>query len=262
MNNFKQIRVLVADDTAEFGVRIASQLREMDFYAFTRKNDGNIVFESIKKDSPDVIVADLSLTSIDSIALMNMTHELCDQVPAFIITSQINNSFLERQVMESGAAYFLTTPFDTGNLASIIKSVIHKKSPDDCVDIEIIVTNIIHSLGIPAHIKGYHYLRTAIIETANDRTLMECITKKLYPLVAEKYNTTPSRVERSIRHAIDTAWNKGDCPALSEFFGFTINTFRGKPTNSEFIAFIADKLRIEYKTAFKQDSLPSFPSVV
>lgn len=254
MNNYEKIEVLIADDTADNGVRIASQLRSMDFYAYARKSDGKVVFESIQRDLPDVVVADLSLASMDAIALMKMTQDFCEEQPAFIITSQIDNPFIERQVMENGASYFITTPYDAENLASIIKSVIRNKCSDNCTDIEIIVTEIIHSLGVPAHIKGYHYLRTAILEAAKNRSLMDCITKNLYPLVAEKYTTTSSRVERAIRHAIETAWKRGDGTVLSKYFGCTIDTLRGKPTNSEFIAFISDKLRIEHKKALSRRS--------
>jgi two-component system response regulator (stage 0 sporulation protein A) len=167
----------------------------------------------------------------------------------FIITSAIQNSFIERQVFESGAAYFLVKPFEAENLCSIIKSIAQKTASADCTDAEIIVTNIIHKLGVPAHIKGYHYLRTAILEASKDRRLLDSITKCLYPLVAEKYSTTPSRVERAIRHAIELAWDRGNAEVLESFFGYTINTYRGKPTNSEFIALITDKLILQRKSA-------------
>lgn len=182
---------------------------------------------------------------------MRQTREIqTNNKTNFIVTSDIKNSFIERQVMENGASYFLIKPFETESLCSIIKSIIRKNVSDECTDIEIIVTDIIHRLGVPAHIKGYHYLRTAILEAAHNLQLMDCITKRLYPLVAEKYDTTPSRVERAIRHAIEIAWERGDADTLTSFFGYTINTYRGKPTNSEFIALITDKLLLQQKTAY------------
>ena len=116
------------------------------------------------------------------------------------------------------------------------------------INLEIIVTDIIHQIGVPAHIKGYHYLREAIIQSVNDKEMLESVTKLLYPAVAKKFATTPSRVERAIRHAIEIAWDRGDIDTLNSFFGYTINTGKGKPTNSEFIALIADKISLKFKT--------------
>jgi two-component system response regulator (stage 0 sporulation protein A) len=131
----------------------------------------------------------------------------------------------------------------TGNSVSVEYNV-HDNVPDD---IEYVVTEIIHQIGIPAHIKGYHYLRTAILLSVDDNEMINCVTKLLYPTVAKKYGTTSSRVERAIRHAIEIAWDRGDVETLNSFFGYTIHTARGKPTNSEFIALIADKLRLQFK---------------
>ncbi|MBQ8297278.1 MAG: sporulation transcription factor Spo0A [Ruminococcus sp.] len=257
MNN-DSIKVLIADNSAEYGVKMASKLRDLGLYAYTRKKDGDAVFESIRKDQPDVVIADLSLPNLDAIALMQKAHELLPNKTEFIITSAVANSFIERQVIENGAAYFITYPFEAENLSYIIKSVVRKSYSEECVDMEIIVTEIIHRLGVPAHIKGYHYLRTAILEAANNRELLDSITKKLYPLVASKYNTTSSRVERAIRHAIETAWSRGNADTRKAIFGCTINDDRGKPTNSEFIALIADKLRLEYKSSLIRSESSGF----
>lgn len=253
MNN-DQIKVLIGDNSADYGVKIASKLREYGIYAYTRKKDGNVIFEAIQKDMPDVVVADLTLPNLDAIALMNKTDEFLAKKPEFIVTSAIKNNFIERQAIENGAAYFIVKPFDIENLCSIIKSIVRKNVSAECTDLEIIVTDIIHKLGVPAHIKGYHYLRTAILQAVENRRLMDCVTKQLYPSVAQKYDTTSSRVERAIRHAIEIAWDRGNVEVLNSFFGYTVNTYRGKPTNSEFIALVTDKLRLQYKAALNNGS--------
>ncbi len=250
----EEIKVLIGDDTAEYGVSIAAKLRDYGIFAYTRRKDGAVIYESIKNDAPDVAVTDLTLPKLDSIAMIKKLHELTGVKTEFIVTSAIKNNFIERQVIESGASYFIVKPFDAENLCSIIKSLVRRNVTDECTDLEIIVTDIIHRLGVPAHIKGYHYLRTAILQSINDRQLMECVTKKLYPSVAEKYNTTSSRVERAIRHAIEIAWERGNTDVLNSFFGCTIDVYKGKPTNSEFIALVTDKLRLQYKTALRKSS--------
>lgn len=257
MNN-EQIKVLIGDDTADYGVKIASKLRENGIYAYTRRRDGDVIFQAIKNDCPDVVVADLTLQNLDGIALMKKIDELIIKKPEFIITSSIKNNFIERQAIEGGASYFMIKPFEVENLCSVIKSVVRKSVSAECTDLEIIVTDIIHRLGVPAHIKGYHYLRTAILDAVENRRLMDCITKQLYPAVAQQYETTSSRVERAIRHAIEIAWDRGNVEVLNSFFGYTVDTYRGKPTNSEFIALVTDKLRLQYKTAlnrFTENSL-------
>lgn len=245
MNN--KIKVLIGDDSANEGVRIASKLREMGLFSFTRKKDGNVIYESIKKNEPDVVVVDLELPKIDAIALMRKVNENIINKPVFIIISSITNNFIERQVIEEGASYFLVKPFEIENLCSIIKSFIHNDKINECNDIEITVTEIIRRVGVPAHIKGYHYLRTAILESLKNINLIESVTKELYPFVAKKYNTTSSRVERAIRHAITVAWDRCDSEFINSFFGYNIDVSRGRPTNSEFIAFVTDKLRLQIK---------------
>ena len=146
-------------------------------------------------------------------------------------------------------------PFDVNSLGDRIISLVQgtgvKKETSD-QDMEVVVTEVIHQLGVPAHIKGYHYLREAILASLEDKELLESVTKMLYPTVAKKFDTTSSRVERAIRHAIEIAWDRGDLDTLNSFFGYTVNTCKGKPTNSEFIALITDKLRLQYKPALKR----------
>ena len=249
----EQIRVLIGDDTAGNGVRIASKLREMGIFAYTRRKNGKVVLNGIVKDNPDVVVVDLTLPELDALAVMKKTEKLLDKKPAFIIISDVRNSFIERQVMDNGASYFLVRPYEVENLCSVIKSVARRTVKPDCMDLEILATDIIHKLGVPAHIKGYHYLRAAILNAVENRRLMESVTKQLYPCVAKQYDTTSSRVERAIRHAIEITWDRGRTETLNSFFGYTADSYRGRPTNSEFIALITDKLRLQIKAASMLD---------
>ena len=176
------------------------------------------------------------------------------------MTSPISNQNVFMQTIEAGADLCLIKPINTQTLVQNIENMLKKRksvsSPDyyatartadDAPDIEAQVTRIIHQIGVPAHIKGYQYLRTAILLTIKDSDIINSVTKVLYPSVAKKYSTTTSRVERAIRHAIEVAWDRGDVDTLNSYFGYTIQNNRGKPTNSEFIAMIADNLRLKYK---------------
>ena len=247
MNN--KVKVLIGDDSAETGVSIANKLRERGMYAYTRRKDCGVILDSIKKDPPDAAVIDISTQNGDIISVMKGVKELGIKPPAFIITSSYDNEFIENQVMDNGASRFLLKPYDADDLCSAINSAIGDRVSDD---MEVVVTDIIHQLGVPAHIKGYHYLRTAILHSIEDKKLLDSVTKLLYPTVASIYDTTSSRVERAIRHAIEIAWDRGNVDTLNSFFGYTVDTGKGKPTNSEFIALITDKLRLRYKAALRR----------
>lgn len=241
------IKVLICDDTAKHGIKMASSLREMGVYAYTRKNNGETIFNAILSEMPDVVVTDLTLEDSDSIMLIEKLSTVLSQLPAFIVTSDINNSFIKRQVLEGGASYFLPMPFDAVELVEIIKLVACKKTDSNCSDAELIVTEMIQKIGVPAHIKGYRYIRTAILECLENRSKLDSFTKDLYPTVAGIYDTTPSRVERAIRHAIDAAWNRGSKENLSLLLGYTVGEKNSRPTNSEFIALAADKLLLRMR---------------
>lgn len=249
MNN--KIKVLIGDDSAVEGVSTANKLRERGMYAYTRRKDCDIIVQSIKNDAPDVAVLDITAQNGDAVTIMKRVREMGGKFPAFIITSAYDNEFIERHVMENGASKFLLKPYDADDLFCAISSALGDKADSLSDDMEIIVTDMIHQLGVPAHIKGYHYLRTAILYSINDKTLLDSVTKLLYPTVARIYDTTSSRVERAIRHAIEIAWNRGNVDTLNSFFGYTVDTSKGKPTNSEFIALITDKLRLRYKSVLK-----------
>lgn len=253
-----KIKILIGDDSAQYGVATASSLRSMGFFVITRSKDGAKIFDAIKNEQPDVVISDAVIPSIDAIEMIRRSRSL-EKKPLFIITSSYENAFIEQQVMNAGAAYFMLRPFDVNILGERIKALLEIDSdissgmaagsskPLDQTSLEIIVTDIIHQIGVPAHIKGYHYLREAIICSVNDKEMLESVTKILYPTVAKKFSTTSSRVERAIRHAIEIAWDRGDIDTLNSFFGYTVNTGKGKPTNSEFIALITDKISLKYR---------------
>ena len=250
MNN--KIKVLIGDDSAGTGVSLANKLREKGMYAYTRRKDCEVIVDSIRNDPPDAAVLDITAENGDAVTIMKKVRELGVKFPAFIITSAFDNEFIERQVIENGAAKFLLKPYDADDLVGAISSALGDRANSLSDDMEIVITDIIHQLGVPAHIKGYHYLRTAILYSIEDKELLDSVTKLLYPTVAGIYDTTSSRVERAIRHAIEIAWDRGNVDTLNSFFGYTVDTSKGKPTNSEFIALITDKLRLRYKSALRR----------
>ncbi len=256
MNN--KIKILIGDDSAQYGVNCASSLRSLGFFVITRPKDGLVIFDAIRNEAPEIVIVDAVMPNLDAIELIRKVMQSSYKKPMFIVTSSYENSFIEQQVMNAGASYFMLKPFDIKMLGERIKMMLDidtditsdisfsRRSQNP--NLEIIVTDIIHQIGVPAHIKGYHYLREAIMASVADKEMLESVTKLLYPAVAKKFKTTPSRVERAIRHAIEIAWDRGDIDTLNSFFGYTINTGKGKPTNSEFIALITDKICLKYKT--------------
>ena len=252
-----KIKVLIGDDSAEYGISCANSLRTMGFFVVARPKDGLALFDAIKNEMPDVVVVDAIMPHLDSIELMKKINVSVYKKPIFIVVSTYDNPFIEKQVMENGASYFMLRPFEPKALCDRIISLIGKDTHDEqginfqkntqATNLEVIVTDIIHQIGVPAHIKGYHYLREAIMQSVLDSSKLESVTKVLYPSVAKKFQTTSSRVERAIRHAIEIAWDRGNLETLNSFFGYTISTGKGKPTNSEFVALITDKIKLKYK---------------
>lgn len=249
-------KILIGDDSMEQGLAWANLLKQKGMFAVTRQRNGRVILESIKADVPDVVIVEAKMPELDAAALIDTLKTQMDKLPIIIVVSNYDSPQIEREVMQAGAKYYMVKPFEPRILLeridnllgnTVIKAAsfnIHEDIPND---IEYIVTDIIHQIGIPAHIKGYHYLRTAILLAVENNEMINCVTKLLYPTVAKKYSTTSSRVERAIRHAIEIAWDRGDVETLNAIFGYTIHTARGKPTNSEFIALIADKLRLQFK---------------
>ncbi|MGN0589456.1 MAG: sporulation transcription factor Spo0A [Ruminiclostridium sp.] len=244
-------KVLIGDDSAEYGLSWASLLKEEGMFAVTRQKNGRVILDSVKSDMPDYLIIDAKMPELDAVSLLEEIKAQKSKLPVTIVVSNLNSPEIEKEVMDAGASYFMVKPFAPYQILKKISNLISFKnatenSRGDMDNVEYIVTDIIHQIGIPAHIKGYHYLRTAIILSIGNDDMINNVTKLLYPSVAQKYNTTPSRVERAIRHAIEIAWDRGDVDMLNKLFGYTVHTTRGKPTNSEFIALIADNLRLKF----------------
>ncbi len=256
----KQLNVLIADNSADFGIHCQKMLASYGITATLCEKDGSVLLEKIKTIKPDVVLSDLFMPGIDSIGILEKVSSMDKrEKPMIMVFSAYDNAKLEAEVLKAGATYFFLKPFDFGMLAERIikfsgwkaeaKPIIVKEGVLTDHDLEVMITEIIHQIGVPAHIKGYHYLREAIILSIKNEEVINSITKLLYPTVAKKYSTTSSRVERAIRHAIEVAWDRGDIDILNAYFGYTINNDRGKPTNSEFIAMIADKIRLRISAA-------------
>jgi two-component system response regulator (stage 0 sporulation protein A) len=254
-----KLTILVADPSAEFGQVCAATLRSNGMNVVTVSKDGQEVLDSINREMPEVVLMNAFMTRIDAIGVINTINNMnLEKKPVMIVMSTDKTGSISSQVMDAGASYFFPMPFDYELLAERITQLAGSASDkqgrfiisdkiqyDSAQNIEIIVSNIFHQVGVPAHIKGYYYLREAILMAFKNIDIINSITKQLYPSVAKKFNTTSSRVERAIRHAIEVAWGRGDVDILNSYFGYTIDNDRGKPTNSEFIAMIADRLRLQ-----------------
>jgi len=258
----KRIKLLIANDSAEFSRDYGRIFQESGMEIVYTQKDGTKLLEKIESIHPDVVLADLFMPRLDGIGVMKATQTKVSGIgPMFVIISNFTSPTLEREVMMSGATYFAISPFSAADLCDRIiqlcslsglipKTPIRPQAPAaEEPSLEIQVTEILHQIGVPAHIKGYHYLRDSIIMAIETPDIINAVTKQLYPNVAKRYETTASRVERAIRHAIEVAWDRGDVDILNSYFGYTIHNTRGKPTNSEFIAMISDRLRLHMKTA-------------
>ena len=260
------VSVVVVDDNEKLLDNICDTLtKDQSIKIVGKAKNGEEGFDVIKKTAPDVVILDLIMPKMDGLSLMDKVHKegMLIRTPFFIITSAISNESVIQDAFGFGAGYYMLKPFETDMIIDRVKSAksYNKRIPENkkFVDagedrqqfmdrnIESDVTAIIHDVGVPAHIKGYQYLREAIIMSVNDNEMLNSITKILYPSIAKKFQTTASRVERAIRHAIEVAWSRGKLDTLDELFGYTVSNGKGKPTNSEFIALIADTIRLEYK---------------
>ena len=247
-------KILICDDNIEERKRISDFLIKSGFVKVDDASNGEAALDKIINGGYDVVIVDLWLSVIDGIGLMRATSTSHIKTkPSFILLSPINKQSVLIEASEAGADICLIKPFDLSSMVSHIDSVLRMRSRSGvqsfspASDLEAQVTKIIHQIGVPAHIKGYQYLRSAILMTIEDSDIINSVTKVLYPTIAKKYQTTTSRVERAIRHAIEVAWDRGDIDTLNSYFGYTIQNSRGKPTNSEFIAMIADNLRLRLK---------------
>ncbi len=266
--------VLIADDNQEFSQTLANYIHEQDdMEVIGIAKDGEEAIEMIANINPDIALLDVIMPHLDGIGVLERMNLIkTNKKPMCIMLSAVGQDKITQKAINMGAEYYVVKPFDIELLIKRIRelknfkpeqnvnSFIGREIKPQYVEIpnngekseenlEALVTNIIHEVGVPAHIKGYQYLREAIIMVVNDIDVINQITKSLYPKIAYKFSTTPSRVERAIRHAIEVAWGRGDQKTVENIFGYTISASKGKPTNSEFIAMIADKLRLELKSA-------------
>ncbi|TCP69737.1 SpoIVB peptidase [Baia soyae] len=257
-----QIRVVLADDNREFTELVKEHLSSQpDLEVVGVAYNGGEVIEILKKEVPDVLVLDIIMPHLDGLGVLEQIQELQLQpMPKIIMLTAFGQEEVTQRAVSLGASYYILKPFDMDVLTERIRqmkgvsSVIRPRTNAMAASLsprsnhlDVSITSVIHEIGVPAHIKGYLYLREAITMVYNEVDLLGAITKTLYPRIAEKFKTTPSRVERAIRHAIEVAWSRGNMDSIRTLFGYTINVSKAKPTNSEFIAMVADKLRIEHK---------------
>ena len=259
----EHLSVAIADDNQ----RILDMLddiiqtdKELDLVG--KAKNGEEMCQIIKDRQPDVVLLDLIMPKMDGLTVMEQVNkqEFVDKRPYFIVLTAVGQEKITEDAFNKGANYYIMKPFNNRMLLERIKFVrkmTHgtERRPEELVtgqtpggeNLENRVTNMLHEIGIPAHIKGYQYLRDAIMMSVEDMEMLNSITKILYPTIAKKHQTTPSRVERAIRHAIEVAWSRGKMDTIDALFGYTVSNGKGKPTNSEFIALIADKIRLEYE---------------
>ncbi len=247
--------VLIADSSEEFCGSLCNALqRAGGFQVLGTATDGEQAIRQVLEKKPDVLVLDLMLSKQDGISVLKAAATL-DKRPVTLATSGFVTEYVANASANLGVRYLMLKPCDMQSLVERLEEIRGGESlrnpvgRTDKTSIETMVTSIIHEIGVPAHIKGYQYLREAIIIAVNDMDVINAITKVLYPQVAKTFGTTPSRVERAIRHAIEVAWDRGDLDTLQRFFGYTVSNTKGKPTNSEFIALIADKLQLQLKSS-------------
>lgn len=251
-----RIKVVLADGDRDFRTKMKNSLSLSRFEIAGEVSDGYAAIECIRQVKPDLVISDLWMAKLDGIGVMRELSKMTNiKKPKIIVVTGLNNLEMLREATDLGALYCMMKPVEFGYFEAKILSVYYNygkerelvEKNEKTEDLETQVTKVIHQIGVPAHIKGYQYLRTAIIMTVADSELINSVTKILYPSVAKKYSTTSSRVERAIRHAIEVAWDRGDLDVLNSIFGYTVQNTRGKPTNSEFIALIADNLRLQNK---------------
>ena len=271
MENSK-ISVLIADDNKEFcSILNDYLLNQKDIIVTAIAKDGREALQLIEEKQPDLVVLDIIMPHLDGLGVLEKLNGMnLQKVPRVIMLSAVGQDKITQQAITLGADYYVVKPFDMDTFTKRIREMFDYKDSTPVnrriqestlvereaaatqkgpMDLETEITSIIHEIGVPAHIKGYMYLREAITMVVNDMELLSAVTKELYPSIAKRYNTTASRVERAIRHAIEVAWGRGQIEAITKLFGYTVHTDKGKPTNSEFIAIIADKLRLKNKVS-------------
>lgn len=262
----EKLQVAIADDNERIVELLNTMIRsESGMEIVGTAGNGEDAVEMIRKNQPDVVLLDLIMPKMDGLGVLEKLKEdkTMKKQPAFIVLSAIGQEDVTEDAFALGANYYMMKPFNNELLLGRLRSLLNRgerilnpiktagserrRSSYETRDLETDVTNMIHEIGVPAHIKGYQYLRDAIMMSVEDMDMLSSITKVLYPTIAKNHQTTPSRVERAIRHAIEVAWSRGKMDTIDELFGYTVSTGKGKPTNSEFIALISDRIRLEYK---------------
>ena len=254
----KKLKVVIAENGTELGKSCEKALKGYGMDVIMCEKDGSLLLEKIRTEKPDVVLADIFMQNQDILGVLDEIKKTdAKERPMIMAMSSFDNPRLAKETLNAGASYYFLKPFDINAMAeriirlsgwrNEISPVVVKDNVVTDPELELMVTEIIHQIGVPAHIKGYHYLREAIILSVKNSEIINSVTKLLYPTVAKNHGTTSSRVERAIRHAIEVAWDRGDIDVLNSYFGYTIQNDRGKPTNSEFIAMISDKLRLRLK---------------
>lgn len=254
----KQIKLLITEENADFGSQLEEGLKNYGIQTIRVSKDGIKLLEAIELNKPDAVLMDVFMPRMDAEGIMGALSKQ-NTHPHFMVMLSYDSPMLQKELIQLGAQACFLKPVtvkeiaektaqvcSSGNLIPLKSKSSFSYAGDG---LKIQITEILHEIGVPAHIKGYHYLRTAIMLSVENPEIINAVTKQLYPTVAKQYETTSSRVERAIRHAIEVAWDRGDVDVLNSYFGYTIHNGRGKPTNSEFIAMIADKLRLNLKTA-------------
>ncbi|MDR2933397.1 MAG: sporulation transcription factor Spo0A [Oscillospiraceae bacterium] len=256
-------KVLISNDKKDFYAKAAAIFNAYNYDTVYVPKDGKMVCDTIRGYHPDIVIMESFMPHLDAIGVMNdIRNDTSVKSPMFTVVSSFDSENYERELKASGASYFFIMPIDIDVMVerviqldnscneALIRQEAHDTHSDrlNKIDLEVMVTEIIHQIGVPAHIKGYQYLRDSIMLVIRQPEIIDSVTKQLYPTVAKQNNTTSSRVERAIRHAIEVAWDRGDVDTLNSYFGYTIHNGRGKPTNSEFIAMISDKLRLKIRS--------------
>lgn len=259
-----KLNVAIADDNERM-LRLLENIvsSDKDLSVVGTAKDGEAAYKLIKDKEPDVVLLDMVMPKLDGIGVMERVNndENIRKTPSFVMISAVGHEQITESAFSHGADYYIMKPFNNEMVLNRIKSIRNVRSVSDMKmvnacekvkenserDLESEITTIIHEIGVPAHIKGYQYLRDAIIMSVQDMDMLNSVTKVLYPGIAKKYHTTASRVERAIRHAIEVAWSRGKMDTIDEMFGYTVSNYKGKPTNSEFIALVTDRIRLKMK---------------
>jgi two-component system response regulator (stage 0 sporulation protein A) len=263
-----KINIIIADDNKRFRDMLKDYIiSQDDMVVVGIAENGVDALKLIEDKKPDLVILDMIMPQVDGLEVLDRLNKMdLDPFPRIIVLSAVSNDKISQRAITLGADYYVLKPFDMEVFVKRIRQMVNKniysddvkkthnynnntesKTNTEPVQMIVQITNIIHEIGIPAHIKGYMYLREAINMVVNDINLLSAVTKELYPSIGKQFNTTASRVERAMRHAIDVAWSRGQIDTINKIFGYTIRNEKGRPTNSEFIAMVADKLRLKNK---------------